>query len=85
MNDKKIFKIVDNNGNEKEYEILLIFKWMKTNKYYIVYTDNSENNGKLNVFANIFYPDDNSKFDLIQTQEEWNEIEKRLGDLENNE
>ncbi len=58
---------------------------MKTNKYYIVYTDNSENNGKLNVFANIFYPDDNSKFDLILTQEEWNEIEKRLGDLENNE
>lgn len=57
---------------------------MKTNKYYIVYTDNSENNGKLNVFANIFYPDDNSKFDLILTQEEWNEIEKRLGDLENN-
>lgn len=85
MNDKKKFKIVDNNGNEKEYEILLIFKWMKTNKYYIVYTDNSENNGKLNVFANIFYPDDNSKFDLILTQEEWNEIEKRLGDLENNE
>lgn len=85
MNDKKIFKIVDNNGNEKKFEILLIFKWMKTNKYYIVYTDNSENNGKLNVFANIFYPDDNSKFDLIQTQEEWNEIEKRLGDLENNE
>lgn len=58
---------------------------MKTNKYYIVYTDNSENNGKLYVFANIFYPDDNSKFDLILTQEEWNEIEKRLGDLENNE
>lgn len=58
---------------------------MKTNKYYIVYTDNSENNDKLNVFANIFYPDDNSKFDLILTQEEWNEIEKRLGDLENNE
>lgn len=58
---------------------------MKTNKYYIVYTDNSENNGKLNVFANIFYPVDNSKFDLILTQEEWNEIEKRLGDLENNE
>lgn len=85
MNDKKLFKIVDNNGNEKKFEILLIFKWMKTNKYYIVYTDNSENNGKLNVFANIFYPDDNSKFDLIQTQEEWNEIEKRLGDLENNE
>lgn len=25
MNDKKLFKIVDNNGNEKEYEIYFLY------------------------------------------------------------
>lgn len=83
MNEKKILKIVDNYGKEIEYEILVVFKWTKTNKEYIVYTDNTnEENGNLNIFAAIYYPQDNSRLDAIETDEEWDEVEKRLKDLQ---
>ena len=41
--DKKILKLTDVNGIEKEYEILMFFKWFKTNRNYIIYTDNTYN------------------------------------------
>mgnify|MGYP003296401041 CR=1 FL=1 len=83
MNDKKLIKIIDDFGNETEYEILITFKWTKTNKNYIIYTDNtSDENGNLNIFASIYYPQDDTKLDAIETDEEWNEIEKRLRDLQ---
>lgn len=84
MNEKKVLKIIDNFGKENEYEILIAFKWTKTNKNYIVYTDNSKDeNGNLNIFAAIYYPQDNSKLDAIETDEEWNEVERRLRYLQN--
>ena len=79
MSDTKMLKLVDLNGIEKEYEILLAFNWTKTNKNYIVYTDNTYDSiGNLNVFAAIYYPDDDGRFDSIETDEEWDEIDKRL-------
>lgn len=82
MNDKKILKIIDDFGKEVEYEILIAFKWTKTNKNYIVYTDNAKDvNGNLNIFASIYYPQDDSKLDGIETDEEWDEIERRLRNL----
>jgi len=46
MDEKKVLKIIDENNNELEYEIILAFYWVKTNKNYVVYTDNKtdENN-----------------------------------------
>lgn len=82
MNETKTLKILDNNGQEQEYEILLAFKWLKTNKNYLVYTDNTKDEtGNLNIFAAVYYPNDNSKLDSIETNDEWNEIEKRLTSL----
>lgn len=82
MDEKKFMKIIDDSGKEIEYEILMAFKWLRTNKNYIVYTDNTnDENGNLNVFAAIYYPHDNSKLDAIETDEEWNEIDKRLRSL----
>ena len=83
MNEKKIFSIIDEDGNEFEYEILMAFKWIKTDKNYIVYTDNTnDKNGNLNIYAAIYYPEDDSKLDSIETDEEWREIEMRLKDLQ---
>jgi len=83
MNEKKTLKIIDDFGKEIEYEILIAFKWTKTNKNYIVYTDNTnDENGNLNIFAAIYYPQDDSKLDAIETDEEWDEVEKRLRDLQ---
>ena len=74
---KNILKLKDNEGNIKEYEVILMFK--NNNKDYIVYTDNKNNNdGSINVYANIFNPNDLSVFENIETNEEWEEIEKRL-------
>ena len=74
---KNILKLKDNEGNIKEYEVILMFK--NNNKDYIVYTDNKSNSdGSINVYANIFDPNDLSIFDNIGTNEEWEEIERRL-------
>ena len=83
MNENKILKITDDLDNVIEYEILLTFKWTKTNKNYIVYTDNTyDENDNLNIFAAIYYPQDDSKLDAIETEEEWERIEKRLIELQ---
>ncbi len=82
MDNKKILKLIDENGNEIEYEILLAFKWMKTNKNYIVYTDNTKDEeGNINVFAAIYYPNDSTRLNPIETDEEWDEIDIRLKNL----
>ncbi len=82
MDDKKILKVIGENNETIEYEIILAFKWSKTNKNYVVYTDNTTNdNGNLNVYASIYYPDDDTKLDPIETDEEWNQIEERLDNL----
>ena len=36
MDEKKFMKIIDDSGKEIEYEILMAFKWLRTNKNYIV-------------------------------------------------
>ena len=79
--EDKYLNITDTDGNILEYEIILAFFWSKTNKYYIVYTDNTYENDKINLFASIYHPNDNTKLEEIKTQEEWNEIESRLGEL----
>ena len=81
MSDKQILKLITDD-KEIEYEILLAFYWYKTKKNYIVYTDNTKDkDNNLNVFASIFYPEDDKKLDDIETEEEWNEIEKRLNEI----
>ena len=79
MKDKKVLKIYDTDGNIKEYEIILTFIWSKNQKNYIVYTDNTNTeDGKLNLYAAIYYPDDDTKLEEIETEEEWDLIEENL-------
>lgn len=84
METKKTLKITDESGNVKEYEILCAFKWTKTDKYYVIYTDNKKDEeGSLLVSAAIYDPTDNTKLENIETEEERREIEKRLTELMN--
>jgi len=79
MENKKTFKcIVDN--IEKEFEVLYTFKSNKTNKDYIIYTDNSyDENKNLNIFTSIYFPFDLEKeLENIESDEEWEEIENFL-------
>lgn len=82
MDDIKKLKLTDKNGNEQEYEILLAFQLPKTEKNYVVYTDNTKDEyGSLNIYASIYYPDDDTRLDSIETEEEWNAIECMLNTL----
>lgn len=82
--NKRTLKIVDNDGREIEYEVLLVFTLRKTGKNYVVYTDNTvDDNGNLNVFASIYFKEDDGRLEQIETEEEWNEIEKRLKKIQN--
>ena len=82
MEDRKTFKCVVDNV-EKEFEVLYTFKSIKTNKDYIIYTDNSfDENEKINIFASIYYPFDLEKeLDNIESEEEWKEIENFLEEV----
>lgn len=85
MNDEMTFKMVDENGKEKECEVLFTFESDETHKNYIVYTDNtSDEAGNTRVFASIFNPDDpNSKLLPIDTEKEWSIIKTILAEIQN--
>jgi len=77
--NKKILTIINSDGTKINYEILNIFKWIKTNKEYIIYTDNTVDlNGNLNIYASIY---ENNKLINIETDEEWFQIEKILKNI----
>ena len=85
MVENKILKIIDKNGEVIDYNIIFAFYWIKTNRNYIIYTDNTKNeNDDLNIYASIYDPNDLTKLDDITTQEEWVEVENRINNIINN-
>ena len=79
MGDKRLLKLTDINGTVTEYEVIMTFPWH--NKSYLVYTDNTyDEEGRLNIIAAIYKSD--KELDPIETDEEWNEIDRRLKELE---
>lgn len=78
MKKDNILKLKNENGEIKEYEILLVFK--HDNKNYIVYTDDSSKE-VIDIYANTFDPNDLSVFNEIESDEEWNLIDNMLKEL----
>lgn len=85
MNEEMTFKMVDENGKEKECEVLFTFESEETHKNYMVYTDHtSDEAGNTRVFASVFDPNDpNSKLLPIETEKEWNIIKTILAEIQN--
>ncbi len=82
MKEEKTMKVITEDNEEKEYKILCAFKLPSTNKNYIVYTDETRNEkGEIEVFASIYYPDDDTRLDEVKTQEEWDAIQAVLDNL----
>ncbi len=71
------FTMITKDGIEKEYEILANFKMESNNKSYLVYTDNTYSDGKLNIYAKFIVPESETLND-VETDEEWELIEKIL-------
>lgn len=75
----RTLKVINNDGIEFKYEVLMSFEMIATGKRYIVYTDHSlDNDGDTNVFASVYDPSSSAKLTPIQTEEEWDYIEKML-------
>mgnify|MGYP003302847367 CR=1 FL=1 len=85
MNEEMTFKMVDENGKEKECEVLFTFESEETNKNYMVYTDHTQDEaGNTRVYASVFDPNDpNSKLLPIETEKEWNIIKTILAEIQN--
>ncbi len=74
------FTIINENNEEIECEVLFTVDSDETNKSYIVYTDNSvDAEGSIKTYASIYDPTGQSlKLDPIETEKEWDMIEKIL-------
>ena len=84
MDKKNTIKVYDENGNEVICDILFTFDNEETKKSYVVYTDNSKDkDGKIQVFASIYDPNDASKkLEEIKTDKEWKVINTILETLQ---
>ena len=81
---KNTFTMIDENGNEIEYDVLFTFESDETGINYIVYTDNSKaENGNIEVYASIYHEDEgNGRLEAIETDKEWKIIETILETLQ---
>ena len=86
MSDETMtFKVINDEGQEVECEVLFTFESDETKKNYIVYTDNTlDEEGNTKVYASIYNPDqDETKLLPIETDKEWKIIETILEELQN--
>ncbi len=80
MDEKKYLELIDENDKVIKYEIIMAFKLEETNKYYVVYTDNLEND-VINIYAANYDPFDDTKFEKIATEKEWQIIAAQVKEL----
>ena len=83
--DGNTFKVINDRGEEITCDILFTFDNLKTRKSYIVYTDRTKDeDGNVQVYASIYDPKmENPKLEPIETEEEWEVVEKQLNHLMN--
>lgn len=75
----ELIKILNENGDEIEFEVLLSFERTDTGKHYLIYTDHSKDaDGSTNVFASIYVPESDQKLVSITSEEEWDYVERML-------
>lgn len=81
-----VIQIVDENGKEKVYNVLLTFDSDNTNKSYVVYTDYSlGDNGCINVYSSSYlYVNDKLELRDIDTEFELNYINNFLKEQQKN-
>lgn len=79
MEENKTIKIFDENGVEKEVEVIAYFTLTMNNKDYLIYTENKEDaNGNVEVYTSeVVHKDDNTTELLgIDDDNVWTEIKK---------
>lgn len=84
MDNKNVFKVMNDEGKEVECEVLFTFDSEETNKSYMVYTDNTtDSDGNVKVYASVYDPNgDNTELLPIETEREWKIIETILESIQ---
>lgn len=79
MEENKTIKIFDENGVEKEVEVVAYFTLTMNNKDYLIYTENKEDaNGNVEVYTSevVHKDDDTTELLGIDDDNVWAEIKK---------
>ena len=83
MKENRTFVALDENGNERECEVIMFYQNDENNMNYIFYTDNQlDQEGNLNLYASRYFGEDGKGMVLeeIVDENEWNSLEKVLGE-----
>ena len=74
---------IDNNGNLKEYDVILTYYSKEYNKTYIVYTDNIYNEKEeLQIYINEYNPENIEELStFITDNEEYNKIKMEINKI----
>lgn len=83
MNDKKMMKIVSEDGSSEEVEVVFAFEFKDTKKEYVIYTRNErdDDNNVTVYISNVDRSNGETKLLGIETDEEWNRIKDVLREL----
>ena len=79
MEENKTIKIFDENGVEKEVEVIAYFTLAMNNKDYLIYTENKEDsNGNVEVYTSEVVQKDGETTELMGIDDDnvWAEIKK---------
>lgn len=83
MNEKKIMKIVSDDGSNEEVEVVFAFEFKDNKKEYVIYTKNErdEDNNITIYVSNVDRSNGETKLLGVETEEEWNRIKDVLREL----
>ena len=85
MEQGKILKLLDENGEEKEYEVAMSYLCNDNGKAYIFYTDNTFTpDGNMNLFASVYTGDDENGEPILEEitdENEWALLDKVMEEV----
>lgn len=83
MEEKKMMKIVSDDGSSEEVEVVFAFEFKDNQKEYVIYTKNErdEDNNITIYISNVDRSSGETKLLGVETEEEWNRIKDVLREL----
>lgn len=83
MNEKKMMKIVSDDGSSEEVEVVFAFEFKDNKKEYVIYTKNErdEDNNITVYVSNVDRSNGETKLLGVESEEEWNRIKDVLREL----
>lgn len=84
VEEKEIINIIDENGIEKEVEVVAYFTLKSNNKEYLIYTENkTDANGNVEIYTSevVNNPDGTATLQGVDDDATWTEIKKVMLDI----